>query len=170
MITDFGRNSFVTWTAEDLRKEREAEIQMREIKFRAWHKGQKEMWSPEMMTEYQFTLMPDGSGFINVSGKSVKLSKKLPLLIPMQFTGLKDKSGTEIYGGDLVQETFEIKKGEIKGYIQQVIWIEKDTCFGLKPSTPYEYTRLQYSDNREVIGNIFQNKGLLNDSERTETN
>ena len=25
MITDFGRNSFVNWTAEDLRKEREAE-------------------------------------------------------------------------------------------------------------------------------------------------
>ena len=24
MITDFGRNSLVTWTAEDLRKEREA--------------------------------------------------------------------------------------------------------------------------------------------------
>ena len=26
MITEFGRNSLVTWTAEDLRKEREAEM------------------------------------------------------------------------------------------------------------------------------------------------
>ena len=42
MITDFGRNSFITWTAEDLRKEREAEIQMREIKFRGKRKDNNE--------------------------------------------------------------------------------------------------------------------------------
>lgn len=38
---------------------------MREIKFRAWHKEKKRMFSPEEMSQDQLALLPDGR-FCNV--------------------------------------------------------------------------------------------------------
>lgn len=121
---------------------------MREIKFRAWHKGKKEMWSPEMMARYQYTLMPDGSGFINVHGGSVKLSKLLPLLIPMQFTGLLDKNGREIYEGDIM--VFDIK--------QVGVWPDQEKPHEVK----YPFV-CGNADLGEVIGNVTDNPELLGD-------
>ncbi len=105
-INKFGRNSFITWTAEDLRKEREAEMekQMGEIKFRAWDTRRQKMWSPEEMGKDQLTLSPDGRGFVNVNGMSTKFSQWMSHLVPEQFTGFKDKNGKgdEIYKDDIV--------------------------------------------------------------------
>ena len=60
----------------------------REIKFRAWHKEAKEMFIEDGI-KYRF-------------GECLKfLWEKQPVEV-MQYTGLKDCKGVEIYEGDIV--------------------------------------------------------------------
>ena len=78
---------------------------MREIKFRAWGAGltTKRMFSPEELGADQMALSVDGRGFVNVAPTltgSVFYGDKM---LPMQYTGLKDKNDlTEIYECDIL--------------------------------------------------------------------
>ena len=84
---------------------------MRDIKFRAWNKDIKEMFEVGQITlekgiwDYQ----PDDRKHIGIS------IPYQPSFILMQYTGLKDKNGKEIYEGDIVQQ-FDIKENGIIKY------------------------------------------------------
>lgn len=123
---------------------------MREIKFRSWDIIKKKMFSAEEMGRDQLTLSPDGRGFINVSSTHVKLSNYATHLLPLEYTGLKDKNDKEIYEGDK-----DNKGGVIK-------WSNKCSAFKIIYSGnsfylgPYLKTR-----NIEIIGNIYENPELL---------
>ena len=76
----------------------------------------------------------------------------------MQYTGLKDKNGVEIYEGDIV------KWGEFK---MEIFWGE-DIGIGygfcwrnIRGNGSYHESMTGFIDEYEVIGNIYENKELL---------
>lgn len=69
----------------------------------------------------------------------------------MQFTGLCDRNGKEVWEGDVVRYT---NNDGIKrvGFVE---WFEEEACFYLNSLPLWEQTE------KEVIGNIYQNPELL---------
>jgi hypothetical protein len=105
---------------------------MRPIKFRIWDKKLK-----MMIPIRELKFREDGKGY-----------KYL-----MQYTGLKDKNGKEIYEGDII-DFAGLKPIEI---------IYEETRFRTKMynSEPINLTNKGCEEFAEVIGNIYQNKELL---------
>lgn len=154
---------------------------MREIKFRGWHAPKKVMFSAEEMATDQLTLLPTGC-FINVSGDNTRLSQIMPSdkFIPLQFTGLRDKNGKEIYEGDIVLIEDEYKErilddgsGPIEPCNHLVPVIFQDGSFGVNIIHPALglvsrgfWSFRDINDELgltefEVIGNIYENPELL---------
>ena len=124
---------------------------MREIKFRAWSKE-------EGMINVARLDIADGSLYKRlITGKAYDYWNDVIL---MQYTGLKDKNGTEIYEGDIVKYAnelengiFEVKYGSCRFY---GLWIEA-TFMDITTDLFY----LGCSNELEVIGNVYQNPELL---------
>jgi uncharacterized phage protein (TIGR01671 family) len=83
-----------------------------------------------------------------------------------RFTGLHDQNGKEIYEGDI------LKFSEVDTAI--VEWNEKYSYFMLKPIQDYYFDSdvlghaLEYNDNVEVIGNIYENPELVKGADNIE--
>lgn len=127
---------------------------MREIKFRAWTQGQMQYdW---------FTV-----GIDNDDGLLVSLPLYKKAEVVMQYTGLKDKNGKEIYEGDVVRGTTDEWDAETKtDDIVEVEWDSK-TC-GFLPFSGYDSDCGTGTSPRhvEVIGNIYENPELLNNNKK----
>ncbi len=75
-------------------------------------------------------------------------------MIVMQYVGLKDKNGKEIYEGDIFKGTWNNIAVE---------WIECDACFGFTEENDWRtFTRSDLSEMK-IIGNIYSNPELLNE-------
>lgn len=74
-----------------------------------------------------------------------------------QFTGLSDKNGKEIYEGDILRSIYQGQ--ELIGIIN---WNNKKSQFGMiiESQNPMA-EHLELTDKPEIIGNIFENPGLI---------
>jgi len=118
---------------------------MREIRFRAWD-GSK-MHYPE--TNYAYLLQWTRAGGWELWwkwGGEEKIITDNPL---MQYTGLHDKNGKEIYEGDIVRLKWKDAGNHAKQTIRSVQWNGNGYGCAL---TEYEC---------EVIGNVWENPELL---------
>jgi uncharacterized phage protein (TIGR01671 family) len=78
----------------------------------------------------------------------------------MQYTGLKDKNGKEIYEGDICYVYPDEWEFQLEGCNHNVIYFEGG--FGLKrDKNPFYPLYKSLADYCNVIGNIYENPELL---------
>lgn len=128
---------------------------MRKYKFRVWDKKTSLMYSNDVVI---YSL--DMNNLF--SYKYPELNKRVVI---MQWTGLTDKNGTDIYGGDIVKfGTKSIGYNSDNDYrILQIAWSDKLGAWVFDDGDRDFYRTWNayiYSD-REVIGNIHENPELL---------
>jgi uncharacterized phage protein (TIGR01671 family) len=117
---------------------------MREIKFRVWDEERGEMHDN----------LAIGDGWLNTFFKTMPGYKNPEKWHLMQFTGLKDKDGNEIYEGDIV--------GKWGDAIWEVGFLDGEFCF-VYPESHRKSFRMSPSslNGKQIIGNIHENLELL---------
>ena len=121
---------------------------MREIKFRAWMKDSKLMIEDvvpihnEVYGHYCKDLERDTDKYLKLKNCEI-----------MQYTGLKDRNGKEIYEGDIV-EAIRYDGLAVTGVVGF-----RDCSFVISTGYQTIYTWMDYQI--EIIGNIHENPELL---------
>ena len=118
---------------------------MREIKFRAWDEQEKKMRNISCM------FWKTGEWYISrfeLDGKDMK--EGMPI---MQYTGLKDKDGKEVYEGDVINGDFP----------DVVFWDDDRGQWMLRNSENPDDTlwEIMRDNNPEIIGNVHENPELI---------
>jgi uncharacterized phage protein (TIGR01671 family) len=118
---------------------------MREIKFRLWSKEREVMVYPDRLNYFDKSYKGENgywqtaqlSTLIRLNGEKVNL---------MQYTGLKDRNGKEIYEGDIVKKFNQTGGVRYEQGVYFVDWREAN----------YKSYLSDVNYDGEVIGNIFE--------------
>jgi len=157
---------------------------MREIKFRAWDKINKEFSNHTNRDPFMDLSMGDIFYWQRrqnedgvYEGDIILKDENKNRFVLQQYTGLKDANGKEIYEGDILKikeyddedEEF-VKICEVKfgnsifdgGFYAYIgFFLEDKYGYTLEPNEITSLTKCDGSYNFEVIGNIFENPELL---------
>lgn len=126
------------------------------FKFRCWNKKTNEMF---LVYSFDKNFIQATNDFVVPSIRRFNIDD----CILMQCTGLKDRNGKLIFEGDIVKFNFDTD--EIKAVVswdgEELIGFYLNTTdyFKDKYLTDYDF----YKNDYEVIGNIYENKELLNE-------
>lgn len=140
---------------------------MREIKFRAWN-------GSEMFSDVGVTPSSDGSTPYVINGAEYDNIDYLPEAILMQYAGIKDKNGVEIYEGDILRHPYMTDEDDPAepdvGYLGSE---SVKYAVGEVKISPYlgSYLKLRSGSTRrvtrhrvtggEVIGNVHEHGHLM---------
>lgn len=141
---------------------------MREIKFRAWDPAGKKLYqhasiSSDGKVDFCWNGTNQRLGLESYPGRTSD-GVRYDEMIALQFTGLLDRNGKEIYEGDVVRGFDENEFGSVKDtpVHAKVIWWENSAGFQLEAIGPSEILHSDMAVNVEVIGDIYSNPELLN--------
>ena len=125
---------------------------MNNLKFRAWDKKHKEMFEV-IKIEYNPNIIymaKEPSWFVIRTENEIEL---------MQSTGLFDKNGVEIFEGDIIDVGTRIP------FLNKIQRDEETAYLKLVPLdkrwTESYFTNFEDKSRYEVVGNIYENKELL---------
>ena len=133
---------------------------MKELKFRAWDKTNKEMLKVDVIDFYfkEIRVLPyDGNNF-SMKFKHVEI---------MQSTGYHDKNGVEIFEGDIINSGYLFKGSpfeEEDEYEEEKGVVTFFNCgfnIEFKNHINLFIDIILSCENLEVIGNIYENPELL---------
>jgi uncharacterized phage protein (TIGR01671 family) len=121
---------------------------MRKLKVRAWDKVNKEMTLNDSFYELQ---------------KWNRTEKELNDFELVQYTGLKDRTGRDIYEGNLLNVNVPTNSGCDDWRIKEVVYSKRFCRFEFRGKLiEIEIDMLRFYGNRsEIIGNIYENPELL---------
>lgn len=134
---------------------------MREIKFRAWHYG-LETDTPTSRKKFGEWLYPHQMLYEDNPGDCLVWKSQGQNIEVMQYTGLKDKNGKEIYEGDILQIIHE--DGDSDVYQVRYMGDMDYPAFDLVPHLECDSNGLSHVVavcEVEVIGNIHEHPQLL---------
>lgn len=137
---------------------------MRDIKFRAWDKLKSEIYTTDFISAFDFEskciwvkAIGKGGRWLGIRDANI-----------MQYTGIKDKNGVDIYEGDII-----LKKNEFGSWVGETIFL--DGAFKINTGSRFGTNMFDEKDifedmgsksildnTYEIIGNIYENTELLN--------
>ena len=125
---------------------------MRDIKFRAWHVENKTMVNFDnekvIKDQYQMAHLCELISGTHPDGEL------------MQFTGLTDTNGVDIYESDVLKQTYE--DGDVFGVVKYVMAEGGYITEGIDEIKDYPLCfNAYYSGKSEIVGNIHSNPELL---------
>ena len=136
---------------------------MREIKFRAWDKSNCRFLStPLVCIDFENDCVNSYEVEQVSDTDCVQIQNTCFEYELMQYTGLKDKNGKEIYEGDIVKNSIND--------ILEVLWCDDRCGFEMRGRYDKSHVIKQLDCdiiidlNVEVIGNIYENPELLKDT------
>lgn len=140
-------------------------------KFRAWDRQERKMLSSKEFSGEKDLYLTLNGGIMKVNPVGNRYAIAEESYPIMQYIGIEDKEGVEIYEGDILEvaETASLLQARLLGKEMLESWVYRGVVeydmegadFQINPGNEDDIRGFTTDQTREVIGNIWENPGLL---------